>query len=121
MYPYYQNYYRGVSTPSFKTNINPLNGRKTTSMRSLILNAEKSIDTISSLIPLYQKVQPVISQGKNIISSIINTFKTKQSKIATNKKVEKVDAEILPTFKENNTNTNFDYRNQDNNNKPFFN
>ena len=121
MYPYYQNYYRGVSTPSFKTNINPLNGRKTTSMRSLILNAEKSIDTISSLIPLYQKVQPVISQGKNIVSSIINTFKTKQSKTATNKKVEKVDAEILPT---NNTKTkedDFNYRNEDDNNKPFFN
>ena len=120
MYPYYQNYYRGVSTPSFKSNINPLNGRKTTSMRSIISNAEKSIDTISSLIPIYQKVQPVISQGKNIVSSLISTFSKKSNK-DLNKKVEKVDAEILPTFKENNTNTNFDYRNQDNNNKPFFN
>ena len=74
-------------------------------MRSMILNAEKSIDTISSLIPLYQKVQPVISQGKNIVSSLINTFKKKPN-ININKNVEKVDVELMP---------------QDNNNRPFFN
>ena len=120
MYPYYQNYYRGVSTPSFKSNINPLNGRKTTSMRSIISNAEKSIDTISSLIPIYQKVKPVISQGKNIISSLVTTF-TKKTNKEPIKRVEKVEAEILPTTKENSNNNNYDYRNQDNDNKPFFN
>lgn len=119
MYPYYQNYYRGVSTPSFKSNINPLNGRKKPSMRSMILNAEKSIDTISSLIPLYQKVQPVISQGKNIVSSLINTFKKKPN-ININKNVEKVDVELMPQDNKKKQDT-YDYRNQDNNNRPFFN
>ena len=119
MYNPYQNYYRGINTPSMRSNINPLNGRKNTSLKSIIGTAERSIDTINSIIPLYQKVKPVIDNGKNILSSITSFFANTPKK--ENKKVEKVDIEIVETPKQNKKEESFDYRSNQSNSGPFFN
>ena len=119
MYNPYQNYYRGINTPSMRSNINPLNGRKKTSLKSMIGTAERSIDTINSIIPLYQKVKPVLDNGKNILTSITSFFNKPVKK--EDRVVEKVDVEIVDTPIKNNEKENFDYRNNDDNSTPFFN
>ena len=111
---YYNNqyYYPPVNIPSRRSYINPLNGRKNLPFKDLVLKAEKSVDTVSSLIPLYKKVQPVIEQGKSMFSNIGKLFKKGEK----NKPVkEKVEAEVVEEK------VQFDYRTNQNNSKPYFN
>ncbi len=57
---------------------------------TLLNRCEKGIDTINSIIPLYNKVSPLISNGKVIVNNLKKSiFKD------TTKKVEKVDAEVV--------------------------
>ena len=115
-------YYRdAINIPRTRSYINPLNGRKNVSLKTMINNAERSVDTISSIIPLYKKVKPVLDQGKTILSSITSYF-TKKEVTNKNNNVEHVDVEIVneninKTSKEDSF---FDYRNTDDNSKPFF-
>ena len=111
---YYNNqyYYPPVNIHSRRIYINPLNGRKNLPIKDLVLKAEKSVDTVSSLIPLYKKVQPVIEQGKSMFSNIGKLFKKDEK----NKPVkEKVEAEVVEEK------VQFDYRTNQNNSKPYFN
>lgn len=115
----YQNYYRSpISIPNKRTFVNPIIGKKTFNLRDMITRTEKGIDTISSVIPLYQKVKPVIDQGKNMLTSFTSFLNKKQTN-----KLEKVEVEIVDkpkTFKENEENIEFDYRQNSTSAKPFF-
>ena len=115
----YQNYYRSpISIPNKRTFVNPIIGKKTFNLRDMITQTEKGIDTISSVIPLYQKVKPVIDQGKNMLTSFTSFLNKKQTN-----KLEKVEVEIVDkpkTFKENEENMEFDYRQNSTSSKPFF-
>lgn len=116
---YYNNQYRyqtPINIPSQRSYINPLNGRKTFEIKDLIIKAEKSVDTISSVIPLYKKVQPVIEQGKSFVTNINSFFK--KNKKEDKPKVEKVEAEIVEP--NNIKQETQDYRTNQTNSKPFF-
>lgn len=98
-----QNYYKyvhGYGFPSYNYN-SPFNvprmgGKDVTrvkkgfTLNSALTNAEKGIDTISSIIPIYQKVKPIVENGKDFI----NLIKTKLVK-TKEKKVEKVEPELV--------------------------
>lgn len=118
---YYPNYYSAVNIPSRRTFVNPINGRKSMNMTQMIANAEKSVDTISSLIPLYQKVKPVIEQGKTMLNSVTSFFSNNQKK-KTN--VEHVEVEVVSPNQEENQQSkidqDFDYRKQNTSSRPFF-
>ncbi len=114
------NFYRNspINIPSRRTYYNPIMGRKNVPFKDLIQKAERSVDTINSIIPLYKKVQPIIEQGKTVISSI-NTFFNKNNKeVKTTKNVEKVEAEIIDEKENKDIKTN--YRNNESQSKPFF-
>lgn len=116
---YYNNQYiyqNPINIPSQRSYINPLNGKKTFEIKDLIIKAEKGVDTISSVIPLYKKVQPVIEQGKNFVSNMNSFFKKNKTK--DKPKIEKVEAQIVePTNKKN---VYQDYRTNQTYSKPFF-
>ena len=116
---YYNNQYiyqNPINIPSQRSYINPLNGKKTFEIKDLIIKAEKGVDTISSVIPLYKKVQPVIEQGKNFVSNMNSFFNKNKTKDKT--KIEKVEAQIVePTNKKN---VYQDYRTNQTYSKPFF-
>lgn len=126
---YYQNrnnlyYYNPVNVPSRRSYINPLSGKKSFNMSRMIQSTEKGIDTLSSLIPLYNKIKPVISQGKTMLSSMNNFF---QNKTVKQRKVEHVEAEVVdnikPTSSNNQHTSSEDYNSYRTNNtesKPFF-
>lgn len=90
-------------------------------MTQMIASAEKSVDTISSLIPLYQKVKPVIEQGKTMLNSVTSFFSSNQKK-KTN--VEHVEVEVVSPNQEENQQSkidqDFDYRKQNTSSRPFF-
>lgn len=116
LYPYYS----PINVPSRRSYVNPLNGRKSRPLKDLINKAERSVDTINSIIPLYKKVQPVIEQGKTIFSSIGTFFKKNDNK-KQEKNIEKVEAEIVEEpHKEVKEEKVFDYRVNESNSKPFF-
>lgn len=118
----YQNMYSPINIPSRRTYFNPLNGRKSVPFKDLLSKAERSVDTINSIIPLYKKAQPLIEQGKTILSSVTSFFKKDQTK-KEEKKVEKVEAELVTpnTVKqEEKTTEEFNYRNNQTTSKPFF-
>ncbi len=69
--------------------------KKPLTLNSALSSAEKGIDTISSIIPIYQKVKPVIENGKDFVTLIKSKLAKKQEK-----KVEKVDVEIVDEVKE---------------------
>lgn len=123
MYSYYRgpiNYYNSVNVPMRRSYINPLNGRKSMSLKELISKAERSVDTVNSIIPLYKKVKPVIDQGKTMLTSLTTFFKKAPVKEET-KKVEKVEAEVVETPKKaTETDKVFSYRVNETNSKPFF-
>lgn len=100
-YPYnpysYNPYPNNFSSPMRNNPFNvPRMGAKETvfkkplTLNSALSSAEKGIDTISSLIPIYQKVKPVIENGKDFVSLVKSKLVKKQEK-----KVEKVDVEIV--------------------------
>lgn len=66
--------------------------KKNMSLSRSIQGIEKGIDTINSIIPLYQKVTPLISSGKDIFKKVKNTFIKKNETVK-----EKVDVEIVDT------------------------
>lgn len=117
-YPY-QNYYRSpISIPNKRTFVNPIIGKKTLTFKDILSRTEKSVDTISSMIPLYQKVKPILDQGKNMFSSVTNFLTKKQEK-----KIEKVDIEIVTKQETNEKeikSETFDYRQNSTSSKPFF-
>ena len=116
---YYNNQYRYqtlINIPSQRSYINPLNVRKTFEIKDLIIKAEKGVDTISSVIPLYKKVQPVIEQGKSFVTNLNSFFK--KNKKEDKPKVEKVEAEIVEP--NNIKQETHDYRTNQTNSKPFF-
>lgn len=125
-YPYSP--YPPVSIPRQRTYINPLNGRRTTSFKTLISGAEKSVDTISSIIPLYKKVKPVLDQGKTMLTSVTSFFSKKpEAKAKSDKRtVEHVEAEVVseepaPEKREEKAEeASFDYRKNSSESKPFF-
>ncbi len=115
-------YRNPINIPSQRTHINPLNGRKSFSMSQMISSAEKSVDTISSIIPLYKKVKPIIDQGKSMLSSVTNYF---NKKTTTNTKVEHVEVEIVDDETKDNKSENKmyeeqTYRTNNTQSKPFF-
>ena len=117
-YPY-QNYYRSpISIPNKRTFVNPIIGKKTLTFKDILSRTEKSVDTISSMIPLYQKVKPILDQGKNMFSSVTNFLTKKQEK-----KIEKVDIEIVTKQETNEKeikSETFDYRQNSTSSKTFF-
>ena len=117
----YQNYYRSpISIPNKRTYVNPIVGKKTFNLRDMIAKTEKGIDTISSVIPLYQKVKPVIDQGRTLFNNF-TTFMSKKQKVNT---PEKVDVEIITNteqnYKKNEEKNEFNYRQNSTSSKPFF-
>ena len=117
----YQNYYRSpISIPNKRTYVNPIVGKKTFNLRDMIAKTEKGIDTISSVIPLYQKVKPVIDQGRTLFNNF-TTFMSKKQKVNT---PEKVDVEIITNteqnYKKNEVTSEFNYRQNSTSSKPFF-
>ena len=111
-----------VSVPTRRSYINPLNGRKSMSFQQMIGRAERSVDTISSLIPLYKKVKPVIDQGKTMLTSVTSFFSQKPK---GKTQVEHVEAEVVETEEKKETapereERNFDYRVNQDQSKPFF-
>jgi len=126
---YYQNrntplYYNPINVPSRRSYINPLSGKKTFNMSRMIQSTEKGIDTISSLIPLYNKIKPVINQGKTMLSSVNNFF---QNKTVKQRKVEHVEAEVVDSIKPSSINKEEtkseeynSYRTNNTESKPFF-
>ncbi len=69
--------------------------RKPMTFKSMLDSANKSIDTISSIIPLYQKVMPIINTSKDVMSHM----KNKLFKNNSIKEKEKVDVEIVDPVK----------------------
>lgn len=117
----YKNYYRSpISIPNKRTYVNPIDGKKTFNLRDMIAKTEKGIDTISSVIPLYQKVKPVIDQGRTLFNNF-TTFMSKKQKVNT---PEKVDVEIITNteqnYKKNEEKSEFNYRQNSTSSKPFF-
>lgn len=92
------------------------------SFQQMIGRAERSVDTISSLIPLYKKVKPVIDQGKTMLTSVTSFFSQKPK---GKTQVEHVEAEVVETEEKKETapekeERNFDYRVNQDQSKPFF-
>ena len=117
----YQNYYRSpISIPNKRTYVNPIVGKKTFNLRDMIAKTEKGIDTISPVIPLYQKVKPVIDQGRTLFNNF-TTFMSKKQKVNT---PEKVEVEIITNteqnYKKNEEKSEFNYRQNSTSSKPFF-
>ena len=117
----YQNYYRSpISIPNKRTYVNPIVGKKTFNLRDMIAKTEKGIDSISSVIPLYQKVKPVIYQGRTLFNNF-TTFMSKKQKVNT---PEKVEVEIITNteqnYKKNEEKSEFNYRQNSTSSKPFF-
>ena len=115
---YKYNYVNPVNIPTYRTYINPLNGRKNVPLKNLIRKAEHSLDTINSFIPLYQKVKPYLSQGKNFLSGL-NTF-LKKEPIKNNKNNESIKQEDVIVNNQNDKQIINDYRKNQDNNSPFF-
>ena len=97
---FYQNmgapypYKRGMQNNPFHVprmgakEITPL--KKPMTFRHALTSAEKGIDTISSMIPIYQKVKPIVTSGKDFVTNFKDKFfKNKK------KEPEKVDVEIV--------------------------
>lgn len=111
------NYYQmPINIPSQRTYINPLNGRRNVPFKQILQKAEKSVDTINSIIPLYKKAQPLIEQGKTIFSYVTSFLKKNEQKKELSK--EKVEVEIVTDGKDNQK--NYDYRTNETKSKPFF-
>lgn len=99
----YRNYYKNAFNQNPNDIISPfqnprmgdldiMNMKKPMNLSRSLSRVEKGIDTISSFIPLYQKVKPVIENSKDFVNLIKKKLnKTTKSK----KKVEKVDVEIV--------------------------
>ena len=76
---FYQNmgapypYTRGMQNNPFHVprmgakEITPL--KKPMTFRHALTSAEKGIDTISSMIPIYQKVKPIVTSGKDFVAN----------------------------------------------------
>ena len=121
-----QNYYpygfSPINIPSRRTYFNPLTRKKIVPFKDLISKAERSVDTINYIIPLYKKVQPIISQGKNIITSVTSFFKKSNNTKKEEKQIEKVEAEIVDNSIDQNQTPKqeFNYRTNETTSKPFF-
>lgn len=121
-----QNYspygYSPINIPSRRTFFNPITRRKSVPFKDLIIKAERSVDTINSIIPLYKKAQPIIEQGKNIFTSVTSFFKKTNKNEQTQKEVEKVEAELVndTTTNEDTKKEEFNYRTNETTSKPFF-
>lgn len=114
-YPF--NAYRGntpFSVPRMPTkDINPI--KKPLTISKALTNAEKGIDTISSLIPIYQKVKPVIENSKDFVNLIKKKITT-----SSKKNVEKVDVEVVDNEEKNETKEEKEVKEETKPNKPFF-
>jgi len=107
----YQN--NPFSTPRVNNEIF-VNPKKGMDFKRIITNTEKGIDTISSIIPLAQKVTPLISNGKDFIKNIKKQFTKKETKTV---KKEKVEAELVePSIKKE----EFIKKEETKPNKPYF-
>ena len=121
-----QNYYpygfSPINIPSRRTYFNPLTRKKSVPFKDLISKAERSVDTINSIIPLYKKVQPIIDQGKTIISSVTSFFKKTKDTKKEERNVEKVEAEVVDNVNNQTTTSKqeFNYRTNESASKPFF-
>ncbi len=115
----YDNFYRTNVSPFNPPRINAGEAflpKKGFTLTSALTSAEKGIDTISSLIPIYQKVKPVIENGKDIFNVVKKKFIKQEVKKET--PVEHVDVEIVDTKKKEDQKQ---YRKEENKpNNPFF-
>ncbi len=136
-YPnYYQNpnfYQNNYMNPNSYRNDSPftmprmgqreMNGipKKGFTLSSALANAEKGIDTISSIIPIYQKVKPVIENGKDIVNVVKQKFNKKKEKPKEKVDVEIVDEEAKEKQNKNlNSEENLNKKEETKPNKPFF-
>lgn len=120
----YSPYYGPINVPSSRGYINPLNRKKKPNLKHFINSTERSVDTISSFIPLYKKVKPVMDQGKTFVMSATDYFKNFKKK----KPVEHVEAEVVSNNynekkeeKKADSKTEFyDYHKNETSSRPFF-
>lgn len=105
--------------PRMKQNDVFFTPKKGMNLNRTLQGVEKGIDTINSIIPLYQKVTPLISSSKDIVSKLKTTFIKKKTNNPSQTR-EKVDVEIVDQPKNIKDPINNIKKEETKPNKPYF-